>query len=113
MTGTLSDLEVALRSFARAPLETVVGVVTVALGMGAVTTLFSVVDAVWLESLPYPEPDRLAAIKQRDVHEQAVGMSYLNFTDLRGQARSLARLSAFCFPFKGSRSRPESCPESW
>jgi putative ABC transport system permease protein len=57
-----SHLRHTLRSFLRAPSHAAVAVLTIALGVGAGTTLFSVVKAVLLNPLPYPEPDRLAWI---------------------------------------------------
>ena len=91
----MTDLFVAIRSLARAPLVAAVAVVTIGLGVGAVATLFSVFDAVWLEPLPMREPDRLAAVTLRNEHGQAIGMSSPNFHDLRERTRAFETLSAF------------------
>lgn len=91
----MTDITLAARSLSRSPLFTAVAVVTIGLGIGAVTTLFSVFDAVWLEPLPMRDPDRLAALTLRNPHGQAIGMSFPNFLDLRERTRSFETLSAF------------------
>ena len=91
----MTDFTLAARSLRRSPLITAVAVVTIGLGIGAVTTLFSVFDAVWLEPLPMRDPDRLAALTLRSPRGQAIGMSYPNFLDLRERTRSFETLSAF------------------
>jgi len=91
----VSDLALAVRSLRRSPLVTLVAVVTIGIGIGAVTTLFSVFDAVWLEPLPMRESSRLAALTLRGPHGEAVGMSYPNFLDLRERTRAFETLSGF------------------
>ncbi len=56
------DARMALRGLARQPLFTVVAVLTLAIGSGATTAVFSVADGVLLKPLPYPDPDRLVAV---------------------------------------------------
>jgi predicted permease len=89
----LRDLRQALRALRRVPSLTVVSILTVALGIGAGVSLFSVVKAVLLNPLPYPQPDRLAWIAESSGgHTRAV--AYPNFQDWSAQNRSLSAMAA-------------------
>ena len=56
------DLKIALRQLLKTPGFAVVGVLMLALGIGATTAIFSIVEGVLLRPLPFPEPDRLVAL---------------------------------------------------
>ena len=93
----LADLRYAARLLWRAPLFTAVAVATLAIGIGANTAIFSIVDAALLEPLPYPESDRLVVVSetvQRDSLERRP-LSYPDFRDLRDRASSFTGLAAF------------------
>jgi putative ABC transport system permease protein len=75
----MSDIRYAVRTFLRTPGFTIVAILTLALGIGATTTLFSIVNAVLLKPLPYPAADRLITMRGsladlRDV--EAAGRSF-------------------------------------
>src|SRR4051794_15488827 len=61
----ISNLRYAFRSLARAPSFTVTVVLTLALGIGASTLIYSVIDGVLLKPLPYPEPNRIVRVLRR------------------------------------------------
>ncbi len=78
------DVRFALRSFRRAPGFTAVAVLTIALGIGATTAIFSVVDATLLHPLPYPHPEQLVRIEDdlAGIGARDVGMSIPEWGDL-------------------------------
>jgi putative ABC transport system permease protein len=91
------DVRYGLRMLAKAPGFTAVAIFTLALGIGATTTIFSVVHAVLLQPLPFPEADRLVAAAGIDTRNNEHGrpLSYPDFADLRKQTRSLESLAAY------------------
>ena len=97
MSDLTSDLRYGLRSFGRAPAFTAVALLTLALGIGATTAIFSVVNTVILRPLPYPEADRIVQVwmdnrrmgVQEDLH------SYPNFADLRDQNRVFSDMATY------------------
>src|SRR5262245_13428272 len=95
MTGIVQDLRYAWRSLIQSRGFTVVAVLTLALGIGANTAMFSVVNAVILRPLPYQNPDRLAMLwtndPKRDIREE--GTSYPTFLDWRNQSRTFADMA--------------------
>jgi predicted permease len=95
MQTFIQDLRIALRTFARKPSFFVVAVATIAIGVGATTTIFSVVDGVLLTPLPYPEPDRIVRVGQVSTDPGRIyAMSYLDFKDLQARNRSFEALAA-------------------
>src|SRR5262249_31056331 len=94
MLMLLDDLRHSLRSLRRTASLTTVVVLTAALGIGAGTSLFSVVKAVLLNPLPYPEPDRLAWVPSLfDKNENRT--SQPDFDDWRAQNHSFSALAAY------------------
>ena len=91
------DLRYAARMLRKNPGFAVVAVLTLALGTGANTAIFSVVNAVLLRPLPYPQPERLVRLGETDRRESAsVGeVSYPNFTDWRAQGRAFENMAAY------------------
>ena len=90
------DFRYALRMLYRSPGFTAVAVLTLALGIGANTAIFSVVDAVLLRPLPYPEPDRLVRIWESSLKFDSPRntVNPLNFLDWRDQSKSFESMAA-------------------
>jgi predicted permease len=78
------DLRYGLRQLLRSPAFTIAAALTIALGVGANTAIFSVVNAVLLRPLPYPSPDRLVSIRETTERGENV-VSPPNFEDFRAQ----------------------------
>jgi putative ABC transport system permease protein len=98
MTSLWLDLRYALRTMAKAPGLTAVLVLTLALGIGATTTIFSVVHAVILRPLPYREPDRLVRLYSEitgKIGLPRVGLATVQFRDLRRDCRTCAAVAAW------------------
>lgn len=81
MEGLMGDLRFALRGLARARAFTAVVVLTLALGIGANAAIFSVVDAVLLQDLPYEEPDRIVAAWQDVTRRGGPAREWFNVED--------------------------------
>jgi predicted permease len=77
----MTELRHALRMLAKRPAFTLVAVLTLAVGIGANTAIFSVVNGVLLRPLPYPEPDRIVRLYEQTSRFPRVSVSYPNFCD--------------------------------
>jgi predicted permease len=89
------DLRYALRQLRKSPGFTAMAVVTLALGIGANTAIFSAVEGVVLAPLPYFDSDRLVMIWESNPHFPRVWNSYPNFQDWQRSARSFQHMAAF------------------
>lgn len=94
-----NDVKYAMRMMRRTPLFTAAVVLTVALAIGANTTIFSVVNAVMLKPLPYGEPNRIVQVFEKNdkLNIANNGASALNFLDWREQAHSFAAIAGVSF----------------
>jgi putative ABC transport system permease protein len=95
----LNDLRYTVRMLRKSPLFTFAVVLTVALGIGANTAIFSVVNAVMLRPLPYEQPDRLVWIAEKNdkLNLPTFAASVLNYLSWKEQSRTFAALGAFGF----------------
>jgi putative ABC transport system permease protein len=91
----LQDLRFAFRMLRKNPGFSAIAILTLALGIGANTAIFSVVYAVLLKPLPYPGSDQLFTVFQQDVKnpKNVNGFSFLNLRDLREQSEIFSDLS--------------------
>jgi putative ABC transport system permease protein len=89
------DLRYAVRRLRQSPGFTLATALTLALGIGANTAMFSVVDAILLRSLPYKDPERLVVLWQRPDKDQHSRTSEANYLDWRRQNRVFSELAAF------------------
>jgi predicted permease len=90
------DLRFGLRMLARAPVFTAVAVASLALGIGADTAIFSVVHAVVLRPLPFPEPDRLVSPRIAEADgERASSLSAADFLALRDSVPAFSSLGVY------------------
>src|SRR3954464_9395216 len=91
----LSDLKYSLRSLGKSPAFTLIALATLALGIGASTAIFSVLDAVLLRPLPYPNQERLVEVSE--LNESGRGMPFAepNFNDLGARSHSFEAVAAY------------------
>ena len=91
----LQEIRHGARALLRVPSLTVISILTVALEVGAGAALFSVVKAVLLNPLPYPEPDRVAWIAEVNDSGKQTQVALRNFLDWQEQNHSFALMAAY------------------
>ena len=112
MSSVLQDLRYGARSFLRQPGFTVTAILALALGIGANTAVFSVVHAVLLQPLPYPNPDALVLVHDTYPAVPSASVSLAKFEALRARTASLDALGAMApagLTFTGG-GEPERVP---
>lgn len=97
MNTLLQDVRFGLRMLLKSPSISIVATIALALGIGANTAIFSVVNAVLLRPLPFPDPDSLVAVFETDTQRGLVrgSHSYPNFFDLRAQNTVFEHLATY------------------
>ncbi len=91
----ISDIRLGVRLFARRPGLTLAAVCSLALGIGANTAIYSVLNAVVLRPLPFPQADRLVAVWETSADNPARWVAPANYLDWRRDSRSFASLAAY------------------
>src|SRR5688500_9037832 len=89
------DVRYALRQLRASPRFTIVAVLTLAVGLGATTTIFGIANAVLIRPLPFHEPDRLVLAMETTPTGQRFSVSEPNFLDWQRRARRFSRLATF------------------
>ena len=94
------DVRFGMRMLAKSPGFTTVAILTLALGIGANTALFSIVNGVLLNPLPYPEPEQLVELRESKPNFATGSISYPNFLDWQKDNRTFASMAIL----RGNRS---------
>lgn len=105
MNGFGQDLRYAVRQFAKAPGLAAIVVITIALGVGANTALFSVVNGVLLNPLPYPHPEQLVTLHESKPNFEHGSISFPNFRDWRKDNHSFSAMAvsrSYAFSLTGA-----------
>ena len=112
-TGTfdnlIRDVRFAMRTLRKTPLFTAIGIVTLALGIGANTTVFTFVENIILRPLPVAQPQQLVSLNWGDM----VNMAYPNYLDFRARNHSFSDLMAFRFNVASIGLKPRESYLAW
>src|ERR1700722_20542117 len=95
MGSLLQDFRYGIRILFKSPAYTAIVVGTLALGIGASTALFSVVNGVLLNPLPYPHPSQLVALYEKNAGMTEAPISYLNFLDWQTGSKHFASMALY------------------
>src|SRR3954467_2883508 len=91
----MHDLQLAVRYLVRRPAFSTIAILTLALGIGANTAVFTVTNAVLLSPLPYANPRQVVLLNERTPPFPAGSVARPNFEDWRARARSFEAMGAF------------------
>jgi hypothetical protein len=106
------ELRYALRSLARSPVFAAVAILSLALGIGANTAVFTMLDHVLLHALPVPDPDELVQLKEvGDFYGSNAGMNSLSYPNLPGFPRPQPGLQRNPLPLSNAGQRQLRGPQ--
>jgi len=94
MRSLINDIRYGLRSLLKQPGFTLIAVITIALGIGATTAIFSVINGVLLKPLPFPKSQQLISLSESSREVPVMAVSYPNYLDWRAQQTTLKDLAA-------------------
>ncbi len=95
METLIKDIRFGVRSLLARPGFTILAVFTLALGIGACTAIFSVVDGVLLRPLPYPDADRIVQLREINSKGTQIAFAEPNFQDVRARSRTLEAVAQY------------------
>ena len=95
MDTLIKDIRVGIRSLRKRPAFTVVAILTLALGIGASTAIFSVVDGVLLRPLPYPHAEQLVQFREVNPRGIRIAVAEPNFVDVRTRSRVFSGVAQY------------------
>ncbi len=97
MNSFFKDVRYAIRSLAKHPGFAAIAVITLALGIGANTAIFSLVNTVLLRPLPVPQPEQIVSVALRGKGDSMLAFSYPNYKDFRDRNQVLSGLLVYRF----------------
>jgi predicted permease len=106
----LADLRFAVRTLGKSPGFALIAIVSLALGIGANTAMFSYVDAVLLRPLPVPDSGRVVEVDSTAPDTRLGRIAYADYADMRNRTKTLESLACYDFFFAGIASRPNQVP---
>src|SRR3982750_2862944 len=95
METLINDIRFGLRSLAKRPGFTAIAILTLALGIGACTAIFSVVDGVLLRTLPYPHSEQIVQLREVSARGGQMAFAEPNFVDVRARPRTLQAVAEY------------------
>ena len=111
MRALFQDLKYGCRILARNPGFAAVAILTLGLGIGANTAIFTVVNGVLLRPLPFADPSRIVLVLERNANfPSLVSTSYENYKDWRDQSHSFESMQASCATNLRHAARPSPRP---
>ncbi|MDJ0840056.1 MAG: ABC transporter permease [Acidobacteriota bacterium] len=108
----LRHLRYTFRSMLRGPVFTITALITLALGTGANTAMFSAMNTLLLRPLPYPAADRIVALHEVSPNQELLGVSLLNLKDWQDQSRSFEAMAGYLPRSFGFRVPGDDAPLS-
>lgn len=95
MRTLLQDMRFGIRMLAKSPGFAAMAILTLAIGIGANTAIFTVLNSVLLRPLPFHDPDRLVIISERAPQFDSMSVAYQNFQDWKTQSSSFEKMAIF------------------